>query len=51
MRAVKWGNIIVGSLSRELRKVKGMEVVLELGETVATTFEQIIGDHEARKAD
>ncbi len=47
MRAVKWGNIIAGSLSNEIRKVKGMEVILEFGEAVATTLEQIIDEHEA----
>lgn len=51
MRAVKWGNIIAGSLSKEIKKVKGMEVILEFGEAVATTLEQVIEDHEAGKSD
>jgi hypothetical protein len=50
MRAVKWGNIIAGSLSNEIRKVKGMEVILEFGEAVATTLEQVIDEHEAGEA-
>jgi hypothetical protein len=51
VRAVKWGNIIVGSLSRELRKIKGIEVILEFGEAVVETLEQVIEWQETAAAD
>ena len=51
MRAVNWGNIIAGSLSKELKKVKGMDVILEFGQAVAATLEQIIDGQEAEKKD
>jgi hypothetical protein len=51
VRAVKWGNIIVGSLSRELHKIKGIEVILEFGEAVVETLDQVIERHEAAGAD
>jgi hypothetical protein len=51
VRAVKWGNIIVGSLSRELHKIKGIEVILEFGEAVVETLDQVIEVQEAAGAD
>ena len=49
MRGVKWGNIIVGSLSKELDKFKGIEVIKEFGEVVVTTLEQIIDKEEHKE--
>jgi hypothetical protein len=41
IRALKWGNIILGSLSKELEKsVPGIEVVKEFGEVLLTAIEQ-----------
>jgi hypothetical protein len=51
MRGVKWANIIIGSLSKELGKFKGVEVIREFGEVVVTTLEQIIESGEAKAAD
>jgi hypothetical protein len=51
VRAVKWGNIIAGSLSKELRKIKGIEVILEFGEVVVQTLEQVIEGQETAGAD
>jgi hypothetical protein len=51
MRGVKWGNIVIGSLSTELSKFKGIEVIKEFGEVVATTLEQIVEGEEAKAAD
>jgi hypothetical protein len=50
MRGVKWGNIIVGSLSKELGKFRGIEVIKEFGEVVVTTLEQIIDKEEHKGA-
>jgi hypothetical protein len=51
VRAVKWGNIIAGSLSKELSKIKGMDVILEFGQAVVETLEQVIdGGQEATAA-
>jgi hypothetical protein len=46
MHGVKWGNIVVGSLSKELLKFKGAEVIREFGEVVVTTLEQIVESGE-----
>jgi hypothetical protein len=51
MRAVNWGNIIAGSLSKELKKVKGMDVILEFGQAVAALLEQVIDGQEAERTD
>ena len=50
MRAVKWGNIIVGSLSKELSKFRGAEVIKEFGEVMAVTLEQMVDDSEAEES-
>jgi hypothetical protein len=50
MRGVKWGNIIIGSLSKELGKFKGAEVIREFGEVVVTTLEQIVESGEGQGA-
>ncbi len=47
VRAVKWGNIIVGSLSNELQKIKGMDVILEFGQAIVETLEQVIDGQES----
>jgi hypothetical protein len=51
LRAVKWGNIIVGSLSKELQKIRGMEAILEFGEVVVETLEQVIDGQETAGPD
>jgi hypothetical protein len=51
MRGVKWGNIIMGSLSKELGKFKGVEVIKEFGEVVVTTLEQIVETAESKATD
>jgi hypothetical protein len=51
MRGVKWGNIIIGSLAKELGKFKGAEVIKEFGEVVVTTLEQIADALEAKAAE
>jgi hypothetical protein len=38
-RAIKWGNIILGSLGEEITKIRGMEVIREFGEVVAQLLE------------
>jgi hypothetical protein len=48
LHSVKWGNVIVGSLSKELGKSKGIEVIKEFGEIVVTTLEQIIDNKESK---
>ena len=51
MRGVKWGNIIIGSLSKELGKFKGAEMITEFGEVVVTTLEQIVESGESEDED
>jgi hypothetical protein len=51
MRGVKWGNIIIGSLSKELGKFKGAETITEFGEVVVTTLEQIVESGESKDDD
>jgi hypothetical protein len=41
-RALRWGNIIVGSLSSELDKVKGVEFIKEGGEVLVNAVEEYI---------
>jgi hypothetical protein len=48
IRSVKWGNIIIGSLSKELGKLKGAELIKEFGEVVVTTLEQIAEARESK---
>jgi len=48
IRGVKWGNIIVGSLTKELLKFKGAEVIREFGEVIVTTLEQIVENKESK---
>lgn len=50
MRGVKWGNIIIGSLSKEVGKFKGAEVIREFGEVAVTTLEQIVESGEDKVA-
>ncbi len=42
IRGVNWGNIIVGSLAKELGKFRGAEVIREFGEAVVATLEQLV---------
>lgn len=51
MRGVKWGNVIIGSLAKELGKFKGAEVIREFGEVVVTTLEQIVETGESKIID
>jgi hypothetical protein len=51
MRGVKWGNIIIGSLSKELGKFKGAEIIIEFGEVVVTILEQIVESGESEDDD
>lgn len=50
MHGVRWGNVIVGSLSKELSKLKGMEVIREFGEVVVTALEQMIDEEESKES-
>jgi hypothetical protein len=51
LRAVKWGNIIVGSLSIELDKYKGVEAIKEFGEVVVNVLEEFKEHLEQKDAD
>lgn len=42
IRAVKWGNIIIGSLSKELEKLRFVEVIKEFGEVVETLLDHVL---------
>lgn len=42
IRSVKWANIIVGSLAREVGKFKGIELIREFGEGVLAVLEHAV---------
>jgi hypothetical protein len=48
IRGAKWGSIAIGSLSTELGKFKGAEVIREFGDVIITTLEQIVEDDESK---
>jgi len=50
VRAVKWGNIIIGSLSKELEKFRFVEVIKEFGEVAETLLDHVL-EHAANAHD
>jgi hypothetical protein len=46
-RALRWGNIVVGSVSSELDKVKGVEFIKEGGEVLLNAVEEFIAHKDS----
>jgi hypothetical protein len=50
-RALRWANVIVGSISSELDKVKGIEFIKEGGEVLLNAVEEFIASEDVNDED